>query len=167
MDTLFDNQAECNCGRCGARCKVNPVAGSRAKMLKRGSDTKGLCVNCAVHNWLRNTYPVNIILAQSGPRSLALPHIQEQFAGIMKSQCSDAVPDEIGWQAIIDNWNLPFPTKLKSSPMNPVNQAELDRVAKHGVQVFQPTAEEQIKKQQKEALEVIEKIFPGGHTVIE
>ena len=118
---------KCCCSRCGARCKVDPKAGSQAKMLKRGKVPKGLCVNCAVHDFLRNTYPVNLLLAQSGPKSLAYPHIQEQFAGIMKSRCSDAVPDEIGWQAIIDNWDLPFPNKLKSSAVNPVDQAELDR----------------------------------------
>ena len=37
------------------------------------------------------------------------------------------MPDEIGWQAIIDNWDLPFPHKLKRSPTNPVSQEELDR----------------------------------------
>jgi len=96
-------------------------------MLKRGSEPKGLCVNCAVHDFLRNTYPVNLLLAQSGGRSLAFPHIQEQFAGIMKSRLSDAMPDEINWQAIIDNWDVPFPHKLKRTATNPVSQEELDR----------------------------------------
>ena len=158
--------------RCGARCGVNPVAGSKARMLKRGKSPKGLCVNCAVHDFLRNTYPVNLLLAQSGPQSLAYPHIQEQFAGIMKSRCSDAMPDEIGWQAIIDNWDLPFPTKLKTSNVNPVNQAELDRAAKDGVPVYGSgdnfkTKEEQIEAQRSNAKEVIRKIFPTGKTVIE
>lgn len=124
---LFEKEQTCHCSRCGARCKVDPLAGSKAKMLKRGKSPKGLCVNCAVHDFLRNTYPVNLLLAQSGPQGLALSHIQEQFTGIMKSRCSDAVPDEIDWQAIIDNWELPFANKLKSSATNPVNQAELDR----------------------------------------
>ncbi|HUS74318.1 MAG TPA: hypothetical protein VMY06_14755 [Sedimentisphaerales bacterium] len=124
---LFEMELECCCPRCGVRCKVDPLAGSKAKMLKRGESPKGLCVNCAVHDFLRNTYPVNLILALSGPKSLAFPHIQELFARIMRSRCSDAVPDEIGWQAIIDNWDLPFPHKLKRSVINPVDQAELDR----------------------------------------
>ena len=124
---FFEKEQKCNCGRCGARCKVNPLAGSKAKMLRRNKVPKGLCVNCAVHDFLRNTYPVNLILARSGPKSLAFPHIQQQFAGIMRSRLSDAVPDEIDWQAIIDKWDLPFPNKLKSSVTNPVNQAELDR----------------------------------------
>ena len=172
MNTLFDSQSKCFCGRCGASVKVDPVPCSKAKMLKRGKSPKGLCVNCAVHDFLRNTYPVNLILAQSGPKSLAFPHIQEQFAGIMRSRFSDAVPDEIGWQAIIDNWDLPFPTKLKSSAVNPVNQAELDRAAKEGVPVYGSgdkfrSKEEQIEEQRSKAKEAIRKMFPAGEIVIE
>ena len=168
---LFESDIKCQCERYGAALKANPVAGSKAKMLKRSKSPKGLCVNCAVHNWMRNTYPVNLLLAQSGPRGLALPHIQEQFAGIMKSRCSDAVPDEIGWQAIIDNWDLPFPTKLKSSPMNPVDQAELDRATKEGVPIHSPgyplSPEEQIEEQRKGSVKLLKKIFPGSEITIE
>jgi len=169
---LFETEQKCDCSRCGARCKVDPVAGSQAKMLKRSEIPKGLCISCAVHDFLRNTYPVNLLLAQSGPRGLALPHIQEQFAGIMRSRLSDAMPDEISWQAIIDNWDLPFPTKLKSSAVNPVNQAELDRAAKEGVPVYGSgdkfrSKEEQIEEQKCKAKEAIRKIFPDGEIVIE
>jgi len=98
-------------------------------MLKRGKDAKGLCINCAAHDWLRNTYPVNLLLARSGPKGLALPHIQEQFAGLMKMANSDARADEINWQRIIDNWELPFPNKVKRTAENPADQEELDREA--------------------------------------
>jgi hypothetical protein len=121
------SESQCNCQRCGVKCKVDPIPGSKSKMLKRGSEPKGLCINCAAHNWLRNTYPVSLLLASSGPRCLALPHIQEQFSGILKSANSDARPDEIDWNLVIENWDLPFPTKLKRTAMNPVDQDELDR----------------------------------------
>ena len=121
------SESQCSCGRCGVKCKVDPKAGSRAKMLKRDKSPKGLCVNCAVHDFLRNTYPANLLLAQSGPKSLAFPHIQEQFAGIMRSRCSDALPDEIDWDVIIENWDLPFRHKLKRTATNPVSQEDLDR----------------------------------------
>ena len=124
---LFETELECCCSRCGARCKVDPVAGSKARMLKRGKLPKGLCVNCAVHNTLSTLYPVNLLLASSGPRCMALPFVQEQFAGIIKSALSDAMPSEINWDIVIKNWDLPFPTKLKRSATNPVSQEELDR----------------------------------------
>jgi len=114
------------CERCGAKCKVAPKPGSAAKMLKRGSQ-EGLCVNCAVHDWLRNTYPVNLILAGSSPESLRFEHIQQQFTGIMQAAGADANPDEINWDLIISNWDLPFKNKVKATAMNPASQAVLDR----------------------------------------
>ncbi len=67
------------CKRCGASCKVDALRDSKAKMLRHSKEPKGVCVNCAVHDWMRNTYPVNLILAQSrsGPKSLLIPQIQE------------------------------------------------------------------------------------------
>ena len=120
--------ADTHCLRCGVRCKVDGLRNPKAKMLRRSGEPKGLCVNCAVHDWLRNTYPVNILLAQSGPKALVHPHIREQFAEIMRAGMADAMPDEINWDLIIENWELPFPHKVKSGPMNPCSQKELDGI---------------------------------------
>jgi hypothetical protein len=125
---LFQDKQTCNCRRCGAKCKVDPVPGSKAKMLKRSAQPEGLCINCAVHDFLRNTYPVNMLLAgMRSPECLLLPHLQQQFADILKSGFSDAKPDEINWRQIVDNWDLPFPNKIKRSPMNPMNDEDLAR----------------------------------------
>ena len=93
-------------------------------------EPKGLCVNCAVHDWLRNTYPVNMLLAKSGPKALAYPHIREQFANIMRIGMADAAPEEIDWDTIIKNWGLPFKTKVKPRPGNPCSQNELKAITK-------------------------------------
>jgi len=98
-------------------------------MLRRAKEPKGLCINCAVHDWLRNTYPANVILAQSGPRVLVHPSVRDQFEQIMRSRHADAVPDEINWNLIVENWELPFPTPIKPSGTNPIRQRELDRIA--------------------------------------
>ena len=126
---LFNTETAVHCERCGARCKVSGTGNSKAKMLRRSAEPKGLCVNCAVHDFLRNTYPVNMLLAKSGPQSLAYPHIQEQFTAIMRVGLADAQPDEIKWDLIIKNWDLPFPNKVKPSAVNPCNQKELDEIA--------------------------------------
>lgn len=118
-----------NCQRCGVLCQVEGSRNPEAKMLRRSKEPKGICVNCAVHDWLRNTYPCNMLLAQAGPKSLAYPHIQEQFAGLMRAGMSDAIPDEISWDLIIENWDLPFKNKVKSCAMNPCSQLELDEIA--------------------------------------
>ena len=116
------------CERCEARCKVAGPRNSKATMLRRSREPKGLCVNCAVHDWLRNTYPPNILLAQSGPKILLYPHIQKQFTAIMQIGSADAQPDEINWDLIIENWDLPFPHKMKPSATNPCTQRELDDI---------------------------------------
>ena len=141
---LFSNSSNDSvvfCQRCKARCKVSEPLNPKAKMLRRSKDPKGLCVNCAVHDWLINTYPVNMLLAKSGPKSLALPHLQEQFTGIMRTGMADAMPDEIDWNLIIKNWELPFPHKVKPRAMNPCSQKELDEVAagtRPGIGDFDP-----------------------------
>lgn len=117
------------CGRCKTPCKVDKLRNPKAKMLRRSKEPKGLCINCAVHDWLRNTYPPNILLAQSGPKMLLFPHIQQQFAGIMRIAFADAKPDEIDWQRIVDNWDLPFPHKIKPTATNSCSQLELDEIA--------------------------------------
>jgi len=129
QETLFNEAGSTNCERCGAQLQVDTLKNSKAKMLRRSKEPKGLCINCAVHDWLRNTYPPNILLAQSGPKVLLFLHIQEQFAEIMKVGFADAKPDEIVWERIVENWDLPFPTKLKTSGMNPCSQLELDEIA--------------------------------------
>jgi len=124
---LFNNTPGIvECKRCGEQCRISGSPGKDAKML-RFAEGPGLCVNCAVHDWLRNTYPVNILLTQSGPK--ALPHLQEQFAGIMRLGKADAMPDEIDWEKIVENWDLPFPHKIKPSSTNPCSQLELEEIA--------------------------------------
>jgi len=48
----------------------------------------------------------------------------------MKVGLADAKPDEIDWDRIVENWDLPFKKKIKSSAMNPCSQREIDEIAK-------------------------------------
>ena len=128
MPGLFDGIGVVKCERCGVQLQVGPAPGSKAKMLRRSKVPKGFCINCAVHNFLRNTYPPNMQLAESGPGILLIPHIQVVFADIMKAGFADANPDEIDWQRIVDNWELPFQKKVKPSDSNPCSQEELDAI---------------------------------------
>ena len=119
----------CECQRCGARCRVAADRNPKAKMLRKSAVPKGLCVNCAAHDWLRNTYPANMILAESqhGPRILMNVSVREQFAEIMQGQNADAKPDEINWNLMIENWELPWPHPVKGDAQNPYD----DKYAAH------------------------------------
>jgi len=127
---------ETYCIRCKARCMVAGPGKADAAMLRYSKTPQGLCVNCAAHDWLRNTYPVNMILARSGPGALAHPHMREQFAEIMRGAKADARPDEINWNLVNENWDLPFVHKVKRSATNPCSQRELDEIAEGKRQGF-------------------------------
>jgi len=129
----FEFAGRTRCLRCGATCRIEPVAGSRAKLLKRGK-RQGLCINCAVHDTLRHLYPANLILARSGPQGLSLPHIQRQFYEICRLAGTDAEFAEIDWQAIIDHWELPFRRKIKPTATNPVTEEDLSQARLEGAQ---------------------------------
>ena len=118
-----------NCKRCAVRCRIGGPANPDARMLRFAKEGHGLCVNCAVHDFLRNCYPANMMMAKSGPAALLLEHVQEVFAGIMKAAMADATPPEIDWQLIVDNWDLPFADKVKPSATNPCSQQQLDAIA--------------------------------------
>jgi len=126
---MLDDVLFCQCERCGVGLQVGPSPGSKARLLRRSKVPEGFCINCAVHNFLRNTYPPNIQLAESGPQILLIPHIRVVFSDIMRAGFADAVPDEIDWQLIVDNWELPFRNKVKATTINPCDQEELDAVA--------------------------------------
>lgn len=118
-----------HCKRCKLPLSVQPKPQSEATMLRRAKGPDGYCLDCAVHDWLRNTYPVNLQLAESGPRILLFPHVRELFARIMRIAKAEALPEEINWNRIGENWDLPFPEPTKFSGRNPVSQAELEEVA--------------------------------------
>ena len=137
MDTEQANVQIVHCERCKARCRVSDPGNPKAKMLRRSKVPKGLCVNCAVHDFLRNTYPCNMLLDENGPTILLHISVREQFAEIMRGAMADAKPDEINWNLIVENWELPFAQKVKPSAMNPYVPGK-DRPFGKGVQLVTP-----------------------------
>jgi hypothetical protein len=92
-------------------------------MLRKADVPRGLCVNCAFHDWLRNIYPVNMLLDESGPKILLYPHIRKMIAEVMQSQDADATIDEINFNLIVENWELPWQHKVRMSATNPYDPA--------------------------------------------
>ena len=103
-DTEFDL---CACDRCGDPCRVARKRNPDAKMLRHAAVPVGNCINCAVAEW----FVVTGLRETTDPKGLLLPHIQEQFAAIMKMSKADGKPAEINWKKVVANWNLPFVTK--------------------------------------------------------
>lgn len=96
--------ADPRCERCG-----RPARGGEgspdARMMRRAQ--RGACVDCSAVLFLqrlmnmtgRDCYP-------DMPNCLRLPHVQEQFANVMRVGNADAVPDEINWERVIALWDI-------------------------------------------------------------
>lgn len=138
------------CKRCDVACRIGGPANPDAKMLLFAKEGHGLCANCAVHDFLRNCYPINMMLARSGPAGLLLEHIQKRFYEVMKVAMADATPPEIDWQLIVDNWDLPFADKVKRTATNPVSQQELDDMTGVKEKTFEERRQEKSDEQEQD-----------------
>lgn len=130
----------CRCERCNVPIRMDPKPDSRARMLERAQKPQALCVNCALHDCLRNTYPLNILLAESGPSALAHDHIRRQIEKVMRVGNADAFPDEIDWDRIAENWELPFPGPVKPSAENPMSEKALREIKQGTRRALRPPA---------------------------
>lgn len=68
-----------------------------------------LCADCAATAFLKGIDVFMLSIELRGPEILLAPHVQAQFSQIMKVGKADAAPEEIDWQRVVDNWELPMP----------------------------------------------------------
>lgn len=156
--TAFSFVHHTTCPRCGVPCQIDPVPGSKAKILKRSAIPGGLCASCAVRDHLRQLYPANLELERARGKGLLHPHIQTMYLDLLRMAGTDVTPDEIDWGAIVANWDLPFPTKLKRTATNPATEEELARARLEGDQRRagtwkEPLTEEEFQARRKAAIQ--------------
>jgi len=110
---LWDLPTIVHCSRCGAPCKLAETTTEDARLLKHATrpETSGYCPDCATAHFLQ-TSPMGQLIRD--PQMLLAPHVQQQFARVMKAGNADAQPEEINWQRVVENWNLPFAKTKKS-----------------------------------------------------
>lgn len=74
---------------------------------------RGLCVNCGAADFLKTVAEADRLLAGSrnGATALLAPHVQAQFAAVMRAANADARPEEIDWGHVVEHWDLPFPAR--------------------------------------------------------
>jgi len=68
---------------------------------------------------LKGMEPMSFLLAESGPAPLLAPFIQEQYGEILKAGDSELKLEEINWQWVVDNWDLPIPKRMKKARSGP------------------------------------------------
>lgn len=114
------------CSRCGVAVKVASHRRSNAEILRLSKTTTGVCANCAVTEFLYNTYPANSIIDERGPEMLLHPQVGEAFvqSGLMGRADMDI--REVNWQTVVANWYLPVKV-AKNNPRNPYRIGDAKR----------------------------------------
>jgi len=104
---------ELKCVRCGRICQSGETNNPDARPFRRARS--GLCPDCAVTNFLLcpELEALRIGLLREGIKTLKNPNIQAQFAEILRVGGSEMNPDEIDWDNVIAQWNLPWPKKYR------------------------------------------------------
>ena len=118
--------AACICDRCKRPLRVADRRREDSAPFRLAKEPKGECPDCVMTAFLYNTYPLNLQLDQTGPQLLLNPMIRDAFlmSGIL-DKC-DLTIDEINWQRVVDNWNLPVEI-AKKDPRNPYRMGDENR----------------------------------------
>lgn len=122
QQSLFGSDA--NCDRCGRPLQLTPSTNPMPQ-LRRASAPKGVCPDCAITQFLYNTYPPNMQIDEAGPELLLKPGIPQVFAQFLKAVGCDLTVEEINWQRVVDNWYLPV--EIAKDPRNPYRMGESPR----------------------------------------
>jgi ribosomal protein S27AE len=107
-----------NCSRCGAACKLADSTTEDARLLKHATkpETSGFCPDCGVTDFFKHHSPLAMLMEQNplgGKKMLLDVRVQEHFSKLLEAGNADASPQEINWQRVYDNWELPFPKVSK------------------------------------------------------
>jgi hypothetical protein len=96
------------CKRCGFGPLQAADGNPDARLLRHARE--GLCASCAITQVIKAT-PMVLGIERNGVEILRDPRVQAQFARLLDVGRADASPDEIDWERVITNWELPDPTR--------------------------------------------------------
>lgn len=97
------------CNRCGIPCKIATQSNEDARLLRKSTIPQGYCPDCAVAHFLQVVSPLGQLIHDPAKQLLWEP-AQKQFAEVMKAGGADLNPEQINWQRVVENWDLPFKT---------------------------------------------------------
>ena len=99
------------CARCGVPCRPAASEHPDARLMQHTTGPTGYCECCALTAFLVALpfTALGIERAGSVAAMLAAPHVREQIGQIFLAGQADARIEQIDWQRVVDQWNLPFP----------------------------------------------------------
>ncbi|HYE72603.1 MAG TPA: hypothetical protein VEF04_04695 [Blastocatellia bacterium] len=114
IEILENAGALVNCSRCGIVCQIAQTANKEARPLKHAAK-EGCCVACALTGFLKLELEIEHLLPPGTDISEALkmPHIQQQFGRVFIAGQSDVTLDQINWERVTSNWDLPVVLKRR------------------------------------------------------
>ena len=89
---------------------------ANARLLRHAdiNEQNVLCVNCAVTKFLKTIETLHYGIEKNGVNILRRPDGQQGFTDIMLTGNADAQSEEIDWDIVINQWDLPFPKKRRA-----------------------------------------------------
>jgi hypothetical protein len=127
--TLFDPQSHPSpitigdqvvlCDRCGVHLRFRPQTGNAgARVMRHARQPKGVCATCGFRQWLATDYggALEEIIrrdCKNDPIVLKSPHIREMIQRLMIVGKCDAPFEEIDFDRLVAQWDLPIAGKRK------------------------------------------------------
>lgn len=104
------------CTRCGKLGQAGPPPNPEGRLMVYAQTAKNaLCADCTATAFIKSTETLMYGVNLHGSKILLDPRIQQQFAKLMAVGKADATPEEIDWQRVVDNWELPIPKQSGKS----------------------------------------------------
>lgn len=98
-----------SCIRCNQPCRPGKNINPEARPFRLAQ--RGLCENCVVTQFLLSddVEPLRNGILRNGIEVLRTLAVQEQFAAILKVGDSELLAEQIDWNTVVEQWDIPFP----------------------------------------------------------
>lgn len=86
-----------------------PPVHADARILRATTADRGLCPSCGLTAFLKDLPATQLGIERAGGIGplLAAPHIRQGILAMMRTGNADVGPEEIDWERIARNWELP------------------------------------------------------------
>ena len=99
------------CARCGVPCRPAVTEHPDARLMQHTTGPTGLCECCALTAFLLALPFTALGIARAGSVAAMLreEHVREQLGRVFLAGQADARIEQIDWQRVVDQWDMPFP----------------------------------------------------------
>lgn len=102
------------CTRCSRLGQAGPPPNPQGRLMVYAQTAQNaMCPDCAATAFIKGVETLMWGIEKHGVEMLLNPVIQQGFAEVMKAGQADATPQEIDWQRVVENWELPIPKEKR------------------------------------------------------